>query len=186
MVLDQDQRVLFAGSPRDQDKQAAVMSEIDINFAKFKVYKETGSDRKENVKRASPWSDQQPGIKKGKTGDGPDASVAEINELLQDDRERVHYEEHETRISGALMEVYHLSSDTQAVEQAISNEIAEERLASVDEQGPNEIKEDEVKEAEAQDYDVIGKTRSLKKSLSLQSALVVESEVFGESDQVVG
>jgi hypothetical protein len=105
MVLGTDQRVLFADFSSDQVKQAAVMSEIDINIAQVKVYKETGSDGKENVKRASPWSDQQPESKKGKASDGPDASETEINELLQDNRERTQYEKHASRISDALMEV---------------------------------------------------------------------------------
>jgi hypothetical protein len=186
MILDQDQRVLFANSPSDHVKQAAVMSEIDINIAQVKVYKEESSDGKENVKRESLWSDQQPGSKKGKTDVGPDARETEINEMLQDDRERMQYEEHASQISDSLMEVCDFALTTQAVEQAIASEIAEEPLSSVVELGLHVRQEDEVKEFEAQEYDVIGKTRSLKRSLSLQSALVIESEVVGESDQVVG
>jgi hypothetical protein len=44
---------------------------------------------------------------------------------------------------------------------------------------------EEDKKAGAQEYDVIGKTKSLKKSLSLQTE-IVECDVHGGGDQVVG
>jgi hypothetical protein len=44
---------------------------------------------------------------------------------------------------------------------------------------------EEDKKAGAQEYDVIGKTKSLKKSLSLQTE-IIEYDVHGGGDQVVG
>jgi hypothetical protein len=93
-------------------------------------------------------------------------------DALDDSEQRMYERQAASLINKQVQDVYqtHFSQDI-------------EHICEIHDDGAR--RDDMAKEAEAQEYDEIAKTRSLKKSISMQSEFV-DCDLLGDEDQVVG